>query len=149
MVAVTNDVLAGDKADEFVIIVHHRDKVLTAGHVDQILHQAGGRNRSDMTTLGDLADADVFSSLQIQIVALFDDAQDIALGQSPYIAAVTVKNRDGGVAVILHLFQGLTQGKIIVNKVYISFGGQKKQYIHVRLLIGGEEGGISFMFSIR
>ena len=65
MITVANDVLASDQPNEDIIVVHHRDKVLAAGQVDQILHAAGGSDRGDVTAAWDLADTNIFGSFQI------------------------------------------------------------------------------------
>src|SRR5699024_8183341 len=79
---------------------------------------------------GETGNGYILAGFQIQTVEVFHAPQDVAFGDGAYIFAVSLQNGDGGKALIGPFFQGLAQGKILVNVQYVLFGRQKEQKIH-------------------
>ena len=130
IVAIPDDGLPPHDADEDAPVIHHRHKVLVHGCFDQLIHAGGHGDGLVVPFVGKSGNGHILSRFQIQPVVFFQTPENIALGQSAHIFALTVEHRNGGVAVILPLFQCLPKGEIVVNVHQILLGGKEEQNIH-------------------
>ena len=62
---------------------------------------------------------------------VLDVPKEIALGKRTDILALPIDDGDSGITVMLHLFQHLAQGKIVIDIRYISFWCEQKNNIHL------------------
>ena len=66
-------------------------------------------------------------------MVFFQSPEDVPLGQGAHIFAFAVEHRNGCVAVVLPFFQGLPQGKVIVDIHQVLLWGKEKQNVHHQL----------------
>ena len=131
VVAVFDDGLPPDDPDEHTPVIHHRDKVLVHGGLHQLVHAGVDGDGQIIPLALKAADGDVLGPLQIQPVIPFEPPQDVPLGQGAHILPSPVQDGDGGVAVVLPFFEGLPEGKVVIDIHQVLLGGEEKQNIHI------------------
>ena len=130
IVAVADDGLPPDDADEHAPVIHHGDKVLVHSCFDQLIHAGGDGDGFIIPLVGESRDGHIFRSLQVQSMELFEPPEDIPFRESAYILAPPVEHRDGSVSVLLPFLQCLAEGKVIVDIHQVLLGGKEKQNVH-------------------
>ena len=135
IIAVTNDGLPPDDANEHAPVIHHRHKVLVHGRLHQLIHAGGHGHGLVVPLVRERRDGHVLRCFQIQPMELFQSPQDVSLRQGAHILAPAVEHRDGSIAVVLPFFKGLTQGEIVINVHQVLLGGKEKQNIHQTTLL--------------
>ena len=129
VIAILDDGAPLDDADEAALVVQHGHKVLGHGGGHQFVHLGVHRHRQVVPLAGDGPHGNVLGVFDADALVL-DGPEQVAFGHGSHILAFAVEHGDGGIAVVLHLFQSLPQGEIIVYKSHVLFGGQKKQDVH-------------------
>ena len=130
VVAVADDGLTADDADEHSPVIHNGDEVLVHGRLDELVHARGDRDGLVVPLVGKIPDGNVLCRLKVEAVELFQPPEDVPLGQGAHILAPAVEHRDGCVAVVLPFFQRLAKGEVIVHIHQVLLGGKEKQNIH-------------------
>ena len=78
----------------------------------------------------DIGHPDLFRVLQLHVEIVFDFPEQVTLGHGAIVFAVLRQDRDGRVAVELHLFERLPQCIIFLEICNITFRSQEEKNIH-------------------
>ena len=81
IVAIADDGLPPDDADEHSPVVHHRDEVLVHGGFHQLVHAGGNGHSLVIPLVGEGRDVHILRSLNGQPVEPFQPPEDIPLCQ--------------------------------------------------------------------
>ena len=118
-----------------VKVVHHRDEVLVHGAVEELFHGDGdpdGRIAVAPQNVPDLQPLHVLHGVGSQGLAVLGQElpEEIPLTDCTDIFPIPADDGDGGIAVVPHLFQSLTEGAVIVQIGDAVLREQKISYVH-------------------
>ena len=114
LIAVLNDGASGNDADKRILIIHHRHKILRSGPRHQFMHGGGDPNRQMIPPPGDLHDPPGLRLTHIHVANIFEGPQQVSLCQRAPIFAPLIQDRQRREACLLHFFQRLPDGIVIV-----------------------------------
>ena len=77
----------------------------------------------------DLHNVVLFGVAQIHAAEVFDRPEQVALGQRAAIKSVAGKDRDGGIAGVLHALERLPQREVLVKIGTVCLRGEKEKKI--------------------
>lgn len=111
-----DDVTSADNADECVLIIHHGNKILPAGPLDQIVHTGCDTDGNIVFTPGNLHNAARLCLPHIHIAHIFQCPKQVSFCQRATVFPVLIQDGQGRVAGGFHLFQCLSNGVIVINE---------------------------------
>ena len=132
---IPDDVLAGHDADKAVGIIHHGNEVLVHGTVEQFFHGDGDADRGIVVSPQNVPDLQLFQRFhgaeRLRFRAFIQKApEEVTFTDSPNVPPVPGDDRDGSVAVMVHFFQALTEGTVVVEIGNAALGDQKISNVH-------------------
>lgn len=133
---IADDVLAGDDAGEVAQIVYHGDEVLVHGALQKRLHADSDADGRIVVAPEDVPDPQLFHVLhgigrQVFTVLGEQAPEKVPLTDRADVCSLPADDRDGGVAVVPHLFQSLAEGAVVIEICDRVLREQKISYVHV------------------
>ena len=124
-VHVLDDGTALDDANEDLLIVHNRDEALTVCCCYQLIHVLIDAYRIVCEMSGNVSQHDVFRSGESDVGRIFEPPEKITFCDNTFVFAVSGKNGQALVSMVLHLFHGLPKGHVTVKVFDLTLGREK------------------------
>ena len=126
----------GHQSYEAVVVVHHGDKILIHGAVQQFFHGDSDWHGRVAPRLKNILNLDVLQVLHIQGIHCQNLPEEIPLADGSQITPLSVDDRNGSIAMVPHFLQALPQGIIPVQIGDPLLRLQQKSNIHMFLFSG-------------